>query len=487
MESSTKKENISPFLKQYESLQIEDKMREQLEERRKLKNADSSKIEPEFNINIKDYSVDDIFSLLDMHNDDSDDYEDLQKNVNKKIDTYVTQFKKLKNEPMVDFFENIRTSLFGKLTNENLTEAEKLLLIYDDKYNAEKQKIFKATGSDTTEETLYDNSKGAGNPLNRKTMSKLLTVDSRFRRNYNTSSSTNYHVELPYIMQNVIEMKLSDIEFPTTYYTFNDAFENNYFWLKYCYYSGTIKVEKFVYFYIEPGNYYHTVLINNINAVFSNNGIPLYATFDLDYSNAGGVGVGTGNVSIGVDTDSSYNLIVIDEVELNFQGLKLTSDVGSYNTSHLVSDDDIVNQYYYGTSTIPYKQRCGWILGFRESMYSGATSHRSEGILDLLGTKYIYLIVDDLNTSSNVNFFSNNEESLLSDNILGRISQKGYPFSIQSQGDFSVYAEPRYYYGPVNIHKLDIKVVDEFNRIIDINNMDFSFTLSITTIYSQTN
>ena len=120
-------------------------------------------------------------------------------------------------------------------------------------------------------------------------------------------------------------------------------------------------------------------------------------------------------------------------------------------------------------------------------MYSNATNYTSEGILDLLGTKYIYLIVDDLNTSSNVNFFSNNEESLLSDNILGRISQKGYPFSIQSQGDFSVYAEPRYYYGPVNIHKLNIKVVDEFNRIIDINNMDFSFTLSVTTIYSQTN
>ena len=69
------------------------------------------------------------------------------------------------------------------------------------------------------------------------------------------------------------------------------------------------------------------------------------------------------------EDEECFVCILIDEVELNFQGLKLTPDVGSYNTSHLVSDDDIVNQYYYGTSTIPYKQRCGWILGFRKETY----------------------------------------------------------------------------------------------------------------------
>ena len=58
---------------------------------------------------------------------------------------------------------------------------------------------------------------------------------------------------------------------------------------------------------------------------------------------------------------------------------------------------------------------------------------------------------------------SNNENSLLSDNILGRISLKGFAFSIQAQNDFSVYGEPRYFFGPVNIDKLDIKVIDEYD------------------------
>ena len=445
-------------------------------------------IHPEFNTNLKDYTLDDIFSLLDVEVHNTESYDEMKDEINTKIDVYVRLFEGLKNEIMVEFFESIRMSLFGKLETDttNLTEAEKLLLVYDDKFNAETNRGFVTKGTDTTNNSMYDNTKGAGNPINRKTITKLITIDSKFRRNYNSSTSTDYNVELPYLISNVIELKLSDMEFPTTSYPFNDDFENNYFWLKYCYDVGELKVEKFIYFYIEPGNYYHTVMINNINSVFTSNGIPLVASFDLDYNNAGGVGVGNGKVSIGIDVDSSYNLVVIDEVELNFNGMKLTPDIPGYHSSHLESDNDVVNKFYYGTSTIPIMQRMGWILGFRYPFYSGSTYYTTEGILDMLGSKYLYLVVDDLNSSSNVNFFSNSETTLLNGNILARISQKGYAFSIQSQGDFSIYAEPRYYYGPVNIHKLNIKVIDEFNRIVNLNGMDFSFTMVVTTIYSQT-
>jgi hypothetical protein len=75
---------------------------------------------------------------------------------------------------------------------------------------------------------------------------------------------------------------------------------------------------------------------------------------------------------------------------------------------------------------------------------------------------------------------------MLPDNIIARISQKGQLFSIQSQNDFSVYSEPRYYYGPVNINKLNIQLIDEYGRPVDLHNKDFSFTLRLTTIYSIT-
>jgi hypothetical protein len=69
---------------------------------------------------------------------------------------------------------------------------------------------------------------------------------------------------------------------------------------------------------------------------------------------------------------------------------------------------------------------------------------------------------------------------------MARVSVKGPAFSILAQNDYGVYAEPRYYFGPVNITKLQIKLVDEFSRLVDLNYSDFSFTLRMTTIYSAT-
>ena len=462
----------------------------EIEELRKNINYDKLTTETQFNTNISDYSIDDIFGLLDIELGDMEDYNELKQHINDKVDHYVGMFKNLENEDMVKFFEEVRVSILGNLANtegNNLTESEKLLLIFDDKFNAEKNRGLMTKNTDTTNDGLYDNSKGAGNPINRKTISKLLTVDSRFRNFYNESSSTNYNVDLPYVINNVIELKLSDLEFPTTYYPFTDEYENNYFWIRYCYYlSDEVKIEKYVYIYMTSGNYYHTSLIDQINAVFTDNGIPLVSSFNLNYNNAGGVGEGDGKVSIGVDTDSSYNLYDITEFELNFSSAKITSDVENYNVSHLVTDTSVINQFYGNTSTIPYQQRMGWMLGFRSAIYNTSTYYTSDAILDILGPKYLYLVVDDLNSSSNINFFSNSEDSLLNGNILARISLKGYPFSIQSQGDFGIYTEPRYYYGPVNIHKLAVKMIDEYGRVVSLNGMDFSFTLSLTTIYSQT-
>lgn len=436
----------------------------------------------EFNTNIKDYSMDDIFSLLDIELGSIETYAVLKDLVNEKVDKYVGMFKNLGNDEVVTFFESIRTSLLGISKDEpqNLTEAERLLLILDDKFNAEKNRGILTKTTDTTDQTLFDNSKGAGNPLNRKTITKLLTIDSRFRKHYNETTSTNYSVELPYIINNVIELKLSDLELPSTFYPFNDEYENNYFWVKIV---KNTDAELYLYVYINPGNYYHVTFIDNINNFIGPYGLTM--TFDLNYNNSGNSPDGTGKVTFSVL--EGFN---IEEVEINFYGLKLTEDIENYNTSHAVASTDvdyIKENFYDINTTIPNTQRCGWLLGFKYSKYTGGTSYTSEGILDILGPKYFYLVLNDMNTSSNINFFSNSEDSLLNGDILARIALKANQFSIQTQGDYSIYTQPRCYYGPVNIHKFEIILVDEYGRTVSLNGMDFSFTLSLTTIYSQTN
>ena len=57
-----------------------------------------------FNTNIKDYSIDDIFNLLDIQLENLDDQCDLTNSINEKIDKYVSVFTRLNNDMMVQFF-----------------------------------------------------------------------------------------------------------------------------------------------------------------------------------------------------------------------------------------------------------------------------------------------------------------------------------------------------------------------------------------------
>ena len=179
------------------------------------------------------------------------------------------------------------------------------------------------------------------------------------------------------------------------------------------------------------------------------------------------------------------NSIVITELELNFRASRIADGEYNYNVSHIIDADDAkITKYYDSNTSIDHRERMGWMLGFRDTLYTGSTSYTGEGQLDVIGPRYVYLLVDDFNTSSNVNFFSNRETSLLNDNILGRISLKAGAFSVQSQNDFTVYGEPRYFFGPVNIDRLHVRVIDEFGRTVNLNGMDFSFSIQMTVKYN---
>lgn len=423
------------------------------------------------NTNVSDYSLDDILNLLEIKLDEYEDYDNFQKDTNEKINTYIEIFEKSKNNDIVDFFKEIKKSLFGNYDDRsNVTEAQKLLEIYN-----ERDRMIKSDNSDKMLENNHD--------IYRETVTKLLTIDTRFRSNYTSTLSTDFDIDLPYIIKNVIELRLSDVEFPATFYPFQDEYQNNYFWLKYTFtYSTdtTFSQTKYIYFYVSPGNYYQANLISDLQEVIDNEGLPIVITHNIDFTNDGGVGNGTGTFTIEYTADSTNSVIITDLV-LNMNASKIPESEYNYNTSHIIDSDNAkIEKYYNVDSTIDYKQRMGWMLGFRDAYYSGSTSYTSEGQLDIIGPRYMYLLVNDFNTSSNVNFFSNNETNLLSDNILGRISLKTFAFSVQSQNDFTVYGEPRYFFGPVNIDRLQIKVIDEYGRIINLNGMDFSFTIQMT-------
>ena len=449
------------------------------------------------NTDISSYTIDELFSLLDIKIDENSTSENIKKLINDRTDAYIKSFTELGKTTIVEFFENIRNELVGN----KLTIAERQLLKYEDMYSP-----FSGMSSKKGNDDMFNNNNGSGNPIHRKTISKLLSIDSRFRPNYSNTSSTDFILDLPYPINNVIEIKLCDLELPTTYYPFSSVYENNYFWFATYTEAQVLSNKPNIYYYvIRDGNYYFDNLITDINKGIklintSSSGsdidfdpIPISLAFDLNFNNLGGVGNGTGKLSFGImptsPIDLSYNSSQqIVQVDINFNAPSLP---GVTSSIRAINDADI--EKYYLTSNIPLNQRAGWMLGFRHSYYTATDKVKSpqlyyisESILNIIGPSYLYIILDDFNKSNNINFLTTSKYGMLPDNIIARISLKSAAFSIQSQNDFSVYSEPRYYYGPVNISKIRISIVDEFARTLDLNNNDFSCTLRMTTIYSAT-
>jgi len=92
-------------------------------------------------------------------------------------------------------------------------------------------------------------------------------------------------------------------------------------------------------------------------------------------------------------------------------------------------------------------------------------------------------VVDDHNNNVNNGFYSAFNSSILNNNILARISAQPTAFGSVSQNSLALITTPRQYFGPVDIQKLNIQLLDEYGRIIELNNMDYSFCLTFTCAY----
>ena len=445
------------------------------------------------NTNLSDYTLDELFSLFDIKINKETTYDTLTKEIETKTNNMIDIFKN-KNPELSIFFKKAQTYLLKHNTNN-----EK----FPNNSNDVSAFIVQPNQEHDTD-YLFNKTNSSGNPINRKTVTKLFNIDSRFRKDFN-EPTYNFSIELQNTQYNVIEMKLCDLELPTTYYPISTTLNNNYMWVKV--YIGITGQFIYNYIFIPEGNYYFDNLITYINGSDCLRSpqlarTPMSIFFDLNYNNAGGVGTGTGKVKFGIfsEEDISLNTFVdsgIEYIELNFGGLPLPGVTKTLSFSSLEEIASLYGKdYYTNNSTILSEQdrlneqinkqkTFGWMLGFRERLYTNDLFYISESIMDIIGPRYLFLRINDGITSSvNSNFFAASGTGLSSDTI-ARISLKGAAFNIQAQNDFSVYTEPRIYFGPVNITTFKISVVDEFQRFINLNGSDISFTLRLTVVYTN--
>ena len=156
---------------------------------------------------------------------------------------------------------------------------------------------------------------------------------------------------------------------------------------------------------------------------------------------------------------------------------------GSTTGTQQFSINFLTDRYGNDDRQTPLPLKLGWLMGYRVGYYENSFQYVSEGIVHLLGPRYIYLVIDDFNNNVNDGFYGAFTSSILNKNILARISLQGSIFSVLSQNNFNLLTTPRQYFGPVDIQKLQVQLLDEYGRILDLNNMDYSFCLSFQTVY----
>jgi len=298
---------------------------------------------------------------------------------------------------------------------------------------------------------------GVINPLKKRTIKKNLNIDSRFRENYSTSPSTNFTIQLPAQFNDVVQMQLMAIELPTSYYAVSNQYGNNYFTIKVTLSDNTTHTALIV---ISNGNYTEQTIIDEINSKLNDEGGIFSAiSFTVDLT---GASTGTGKTTVSPNGSAPVSPNpVITSIELNFQ-----------------SDKNGVDG-----KNMPLQLKLGWMLGFRSGLYTDELTYVSESIVDTTKPKYIYLAINDYNNNVNNSFYSAFQESILNKNILARISLTQGAFTILQQNNLNIVTTPREYFGPVNIHTMNVQLLDEYGRNIDLNGMDYSFCLTLTTAY----
>ena len=414
-----------------------------------------------FDLNIDNYTKQELASLFELPPNYDDSILEIKESKLRENIMKNTEINKDTQKRTVNFLVKAKTILLNNYasgkSDKNPELQQKILEFYNTSYELKPTKLedqeehMVQVRPDKPYLSSYPSEffPGVINPLKKRTIKKNLNIDTRFRENYFSSPSTNFNFALPIDFDNVLQMQLTSLELPTTYYNVSKQYGNNFFSITVTTALGTSTTVVT----IPDGNYTYDGIVNIIYTQLTNLGAPFNeVVFLLNINNNSG----SGQMMVGLIPAST-----ITSLSLNFQADRFGIDDRS----------------------TPLPLKFGWMLGFRNGIYENNLNYVSEGIVDVTGPRYIYLVVDDHNNNVNNGFYSAFNSSLLNNNILARISLQSRFFDVQISNNLNIVTTPREYFGPVNIKNINIQLLDEYGRVLDINNMDYSFCLTLITAY----
>ena len=308
------------------------------------------------------------------------------------------------------------------------------------------------------------------NPIAKQTKTQLVNINTKFRKSYYNTVATDFVIDLPEEFKNVISLTVQSVQIPNSNYTFCSKLGTNEFTIELydidvntgLIVSGS-KEKKTI--KITDGIYNGNMLADYLNT---------YVFSDLSLN----------RIACKYDSITRKFGFFRDYRLLTDGGQPTGTDTHAFNIDWRLSDDQ----------SRPIQLNMGWILGYRQQYYdwdtdytdsSGVSYNKQEGFnpeatYDTLGSKYYILSIDDFNKNYANTLSSPFQESMFNDqNAIAKIPNNP---NLQQLDDI-FYQSRRAYFGPVNIKKMRIKLLDELGRTVDLNNNDYSFSLVIEQLY----
>jgi len=353
---------------------------------------------------------------------------------------------------------------------------------------------------------------GVLNPLNRKSFKKLININTRFRNNYTTTPSTQFDFYLPSQIKKVVSMKVHDALFPKMVYTVSDKLGSNFFYITdKTTLTDLADLSNWYLVTIPPGSYNPNQIVAAINHSLSFLPPPLNSVI-IEYNPIDGTMTFRSTLFGGIfalrfdfeiheklQPDPSGCIFIKQAKQilpsnvykdqftlgwlLGFRGnfiLKIEAEKIKRVNPGKKSGNNKLLPYPPGSTKFPFTCACDFYeddinIAF---FYYNKSSYTSEGLYDILGNKYFLLAIDDFQNNHDINVIISpfQFETQADNNIIAKISADCCSSCCEHQ-------PTRIYFGPTELSKLKIILYDEFGRIVDFNNADFSFTLELEILY----
>jgi len=472
-----------------------------------------------FDYNVDNYSTYELLGILEL-NEDSTSQEIIDNS-----NHYIYKYKSEGNKSLLDFFSNIQNKLLTELPD--IQESSQSIQEVG-------QEILKKTPETTRVENNSNNNfniqvkQDKLNPKLENTTTRLINLDSQFRQSSGLDSSTDYTLDLSDPLTNVLSLRLYSIQIPYSWYIIDASINNNSFWITDASIPTSYKI------IMDSGNYTGLTFASALNDKIISITGDLSGNYVTYNQNNGKITINLLGSSLSNSanyfTFFDFNEILETNAHVNgtlgwlmgFREAVVSVDttiVGNvadciidlYGTKNLILIIDDFNQNHVNNSLVSitetskvlplpkyYRPDLPYTTIPPTTVINNDISDFGEGsyktyvnIPNMLPTSPRIFTQAQIYT---INEIMKNREKTVSYRIKAPTSPDIFamiPMKHQGMklGDFyiefgsSLQVNKRNYFGPVNIERLRIKLLDDKGNVINLNGVEWSVTLISENLY----